>query len=237
MNKDHPISEEQLNAFVDGELESEEQNCLFDAAERSSELDQRVCQQRKLKELMKHAYREIPEPRQQLTGQRTGLSMFGLAMAASFLLVLGITAGLLIPGYFDQQPNSGGFSNSSNSGAIASVDNYILHVASGEPMQMKLALKKAAELLSDPETGEAHRVEVVANEKGLNLLRSDITPFAKEISDLSNNKVIFYACSKAIERLEEKGITVQLVPEAIPNQTALDRVVIRMKDGWKYIKI
>jgi len=237
MNKDDHFSEEQLNAFVDGELDSEEQSCLFDVAERSVELDQRVCQQRKLKDLVKHAYQEIPEPRRQRTRQPTRFSMLGLAMAASVLLVLGVTTGLLIHGYIDQNPNSGGLGNPTNSGAVATVDNYILHVVSGEPMQMKLALQKAGELLANAEPDKPRLVKVVANEQGLNLLRSDMTPFAKEISDLANEQVIFYACSRAIERLEEKGITVQLVPEAIPGYTALDRVVIRMKDGWQYIKI
>ena len=75
------------------------------------------------------------------------------------------------------------------------------------------------------------------DEQGLDLLRSDVTPFSAEISALASESVIFYACSKAIQRLEAKGIEVQLVPEAIPGYTALDRVVIRMKDGWQYIKI
>jgi len=48
---------------------------------------------------------------------------------------------------------------------------------------------------------------------------------------------VFYACSKTIQRLEEKGVVVTLVPEAIAGYTALDRVVLRMQDGWEYIKI
>ena len=102
---------------------------------------------------------------------------------------------------------------------------------------MKLALQQAKELLDAAEPGKPRQVEVVANERGLDLLRSDVTPFSDEISALSDESVIFYACSKAIQRLEEKGIEVRLVPEAIPGYTALDRVVIRMKDGWQYIKI
>jgi intracellular sulfur oxidation DsrE/DsrF family protein len=98
-------------------------------------------------------------------------------------------------------------------------------------------LQKARELLSSAEPGKPRRVEVVANEQGLNLLRSDITPFSEEIRALANEDVIFYACSKAIERLEEKGVEVRLVPEAVSNYTALDRVVSRMKDGWQYVKI
>ena len=237
MSKDKNISEEQLNAFVDGELESEERTCLFDEAERSTELDQRLCQQRKLKELVKHAYREVPEPNRLLTGRRSSSSVLGLSLVASLLLGLGAVAGLVAHDFLVKAPRLENTAVASNSQAIAEIENYILHVTSGEPQQMKLALHKAEELLSSAENGISRQVEIVANEKGLNLLRSDITPFSSEISALANHNVIFYACSKAIQRLEEKGIEVHLVPEAIPGYTALDRVVIRMKDGWQYIKI
>ncbi len=237
MSKDKNISEEQLNAFLDGELESEERTCLFDEAERSTELDQRLCQQRKLKELVKHAYREVPEPNRLLAGRRSSSSVLGLSLVASLLLGLGAIAGLFAHGFLVKDPPLAEYAVASNPQAIAEMENYILHVTSGEPQQMKLALHKAEELLSSAENGISRQVEIVANEKGLNLLRSDITPFSSEISALADHNVIFYACSKAIQRLEEKGIEVHLVPEAIPGYTALDRVVIRMKDGWQYIKI
>ena len=237
MNKDENISEEQLNAFVDGELESEERSSLFDEAEQSAELDQRLCKQRKLKELVKHAYRDVPEPKRHLVSRRTPRSMIGMALAASVLLVLGATAGLMVHGYLDQNPQPGSFAATSDTQAITAAENYILHVVSGEPAQMKLALQEAKRILSSAEPGKPRQVEVVANERGLDLLRSDITPFSDEIHALARENVIFYACSKAIQRLEEKGIEVQLVPEANPGFTALDRVVIRMQDGWKYIKL
>jgi len=237
MKKEDHISEEQLNAFVDGELDSEEISCLFDEAEQSAELDQRLCQQRKLKEMVKLAYQDVPEPKRRLSGQQIPRSMLGLAAAASMLLVLGVTTGLLISGYFYQNPLPGEPTANTPPQAVAAMENFILHVVSGEPEKMKLALQKASELLSNSAPGKPRRVEVVANEQGLDLLRSDVTPFANEISALANEQVIFYACSKAIERLEEKGVEVQLVPEAVPGYTALDRVVTRMKDGWQYVKI
>jgi intracellular sulfur oxidation DsrE/DsrF family protein len=237
MNKDEYTSEEQLNAFVDGELDSEEKSCLFAEAEQSPELDQRLCQQRKLKELVKHAYDDVPEPTRRLTGQTIPRSIFSLAIAASVLLLLGITTGLLIPRLFGSDPHPGGVATNTGTQSVAAMENYILHVVNGEPEQMRLALQKARALLSSAEPGKPRLVEVVANERGLDLLRSDVTPFAAEIRALSNEHVIFYACSKAIERLEEKGVEVHLVPEAIPGFTALDRVVTRMNDGWTYVKI
>jgi intracellular sulfur oxidation DsrE/DsrF family protein len=237
MNKDDKISEEQLNAFLDGELESEERSCLFNEAERSADLDQRLCQQRKLKELVQHAYKNVPAPKRRLAERRTPTGMAGLAMVATLLLTIGVTTGMFMRGYLDPTPHPGGNTATSNTQSVAAMENYILHVISGEPEEMKRALQKARELLSAAGPDNPRQVEVVANEQGLDLLRSDVTHFSKEISALANENVIFYACSKAIQRLEEKGIEVQLVPEAIPGYTALDRVVIRMKDGWQYIKI
>jgi intracellular sulfur oxidation DsrE/DsrF family protein len=80
-------------------------------------------------------------------------------------------------------------------------------------------------------------VEIVANERGLDLLRSDVTPFAEEIRALQKNNVVFYACARSIQRLEESGVKVILVPDIRQDYTALDRVVMRMQDGWKYEKI
>ena len=237
MNKDDHISEEQLNAFIDGELDSEEKSCLFAEAEQSAELDQRLCQQRKLKELVKHAYLDVPEPAGHLGSQRLPKSVPGMAAAASILLLFGIATGLFVSSYFNQGPLPEGQIANSNLQAVTDIENYILHVVSGEPEKMKLTLQKARELLSLAEPNKPRRVEIVANEQGLNLLRSDMTPFSEEISALANDDVIFYACSKAIERLEEKGVEVRLVPEAVSNYTALDRVVSRMKDGWHYVKI
>lgn len=237
MNKDENISEEQLNAFIDGELESEEISGVFDEAEQSAELDQRLCRQRKLKELVKHAYRDVPEPRRRSPVGRMPASTLGLALVASLLLFVGAAAGIFLNHSFYQNSLPAGYETATASQPVIAAENYILHVSSGDPEQMQRALKMAKSLLSSAQAGAPRQVEVVANEKGLDLLRSDITRFADEINYLASNKVVFYACSKTIQRLEERGVAVRLVPEANSGYTALDRVVLRMQDGWEYIEI
>jgi len=237
MKKDQHVSEEQLNAFLDGELEPEETTSLFSQAEHSAELDQRLCQQRKLKELVKHAYREVPEPRQPSSVRRLPQSTIGLALVASVLLVLGAITGLFLHGYFNHGSVSGGYAAAVDPAQVVATDNFIIHVSSGDPEKMGFALQKAQALLSSAGQGAQRKVEVVANEKGLDLLRSDVTRFKDEISYLASEHVVFYACSKTIQRLQEKGVEVRLVPEAMKGFTALDRVVLRMHEGWQYIKI
>ncbi len=230
MKKDEHFSEEQLNAFVDGELDPEEKSHLYNEAARSPELDQLLCQQRKVKELVKHAYENVPEPTRSKGRPLAKGGFFGRALAAAALLVLGLSGGLMVHQYID--------SNRADAVApVAKVRNYLLHVTSGEPEQMLAALEQAHSILESAGDGEVRQVEIIANEQGIDLLRRDITPFAKEISALQDSDVVFYACSRTIQRLEERGVDVQLVPHTNADYTALDRVVTRMQEGWYYEKI
>ena len=231
MKKDDIISDEQLSAFTDGELESEEENRIFTLSEECGELDARLCQQRKVKELVQHAYRDIPKPRgRDRRGGRRG-SLFNLAAAAAIALAVGLAGGWMASRSLE------GGTPPAAAAVPASQDTWLLHVASSDPARMRLALDRAEELMNAPGASEASRVEIVANEGGLDLLRSDRTPFADRIRELAEQDVLFFACSKAIERLEEQGVDVHLLPEANTRYSALDRVVYRMQQGWTYEKI
>jgi intracellular sulfur oxidation DsrE/DsrF family protein len=231
MKKDTHFSEEQLNAFVDGELDPEERSRFYNEAEHSDELDRRLCQQRKLKELVRHAYDDVPAPRNPARTPLPRSAFFGRVLAAGVLLALGLSAGLVTHRYLDEAAAGG------DAQPVAAIENYILHVASGEPEQMGAALEKARSLLDSAPAGQPRQVEIVANERGIDLLRSDVTPFAREIRALADSDVVFYACSRTIQRLQERGVEVRIVPEANVEYTALDRVVSRMQDGWNYVKI
>jgi intracellular sulfur oxidation DsrE/DsrF family protein len=233
MKKEEMMSEEQLNAFTDGELDAEEESRIFELSESDSELDARLCRQRKLKEMVQHAYRDIPEPRRTPSGGTPGGRLLGFAIAAMLLLSAGVTIGWLASSM------NGDRLNSPQVAALQSQeDPLLIHVTSSDPQHMEQALAHARRLLdSDGDDSQTHRVEIVANEGGLDLLRSDVTPFAAEIRQLAEQDVLFFACSRAIARLREQGVDVNLLPEANDQYTALDRVVARMQEGWHYLRI
>jgi intracellular sulfur oxidation DsrE/DsrF family protein len=237
MNKGDHISDEQLNAFTDNELDAAEKGDILSLSEESAELDARLCQQRKLKEMMQHAYEDVPAPKQPLAGKVLKPRSFGWAAVLALCLVSGAMIGWVASTVTGGYPMGNAQLDGQGAAVVASADRYLLHITSGEPDEMKAALQRATALLEQDNGGTPTRLEIVANEGGLDLLRSDITPFADEVAYLANRDVVFYACTKAIERLEEKGITVRLVPEANAGYTALDRVVTRLQDNWKYIKI
>ncbi len=228
MKKDEQVSEEQLNAFTDGELDTEEESRIFELSEESPELDARLCQQRKLKEMVQHAYRNVPQARTHSAQTGSRGRVLGMAVAAMFLLAIGISVG-----WFASLTMGPGH----NGAQVAQSDTYLLHVTTSDPQRMQAALRRADELMNGPGATDARRVEIVANESGLDLLRSDVTPFAAQIRRLAEQDVLFFACTKAIERLEERGIQVNLLPEANIEFSALDRVVLRMQQGWEYVKI
>ena len=239
MNKDDNISEEQLNAFADNELDAAEKEDILSLSEESAELDRRLCQQRKLKEMVQHAYEAVPVPKKAGSGETLKTRRFGWAAALAFCLVSGAMVGWVASNFTHGhgQPTTASQLAASGSAAVMAADRYLLHITSGEPDDMKAALQKATSLLENSNNSAGIQLEIVANEGGLNLLRSDITPFAEEVAYLANRDVVFYACARAIERLEEQGVTVRLVPEAHSDYTALDRVVKQLQDGWTYVKI
>jgi intracellular sulfur oxidation DsrE/DsrF family protein len=230
MNKDELFSEEQLNAFVDDELEPEEKARVFSEARQQPELEKRLCQQRNTKELVKLAYEDVPTPRRKGAKSLGRGNLFGRALAASILVAFGMAAGFLAKTTLDQAADP-------TMVAATEPSKYLLHVASGDPVELAAALERAEFLLESASDDGIRQVEIVANEQGLNLLRSDVTQFAAEISVLQANDVVFYACSKTIQKLEDDGVEVRLVPHTIAEYTALDRVVTRMQEGWHYEKI
>ena len=228
MKKDEQVSEEQLNAFTDGELDTEEESRIFELSDESLELDARLCQQRKLKEMVQHAYRNVPQARTRSAQTGSRGRVLGMAAAAMLLLAMGVSIG-----WFASLTMGPG----QNGALVAQSDTYLLHVTTSDPQRMQAALRRADELMNGPGATDARRVEIVANESGLDLLRSDVTPFAAQIRTLAEQDVLFFACTKAIERLEAQGIHVKLLPEANTEHSALDRVVLRMQQGWEYVKI
>jgi intracellular sulfur oxidation DsrE/DsrF family protein len=97
----------------------------------------------------------------------------------------------------------------------------LIHLDSSRSEQMDAALDLAEAYLA--KAGGA-RVEVIANHRGLDLLRADITPHAARIAGLKSHHahVGFVACGQTIARLQGGGVEVALVPEAAIARTAIE---------------
>ncbi len=86
------FSDEFLNAFVDDQLTAEEKSQAYLRIGQDQTLNREVCELRKVQDLVRLAYRDIPLPAagHPSTPRRAGL---GLGIAATLLLALGIVLG------------------------------------------------------------------------------------------------------------------------------------------------
>ena len=89
MNTSKKFSDEHLNALVDGQLGAQESDEILAAMAGDAELSQRICALRSTKELVRHAYGNLPVARR---ARKLQLPLWGGALAASLVLMIGALA-------------------------------------------------------------------------------------------------------------------------------------------------
>lgn len=221
------FSEDRLNALVDGQLGAQERDEILAAMAGDAELARRICALRSTKELVRHAYGHLPPARGK---RKLQLPVWGGALAASLVLAFGV-----LLGWTGHRTATSGESHWFTAFATEPA-RILIHLDSSGAEQMEAALDLAEAYLA--RSGGA-RIEVIANHRGLDLLRAGITPYAARIAELKSRHahVGFVACGQTIARLQGSGVEVALVPEAAIARTAIEHVADRVQQGWTYLKI
>lgn len=226
------FSDEQLNAFVDGELAAAEREEILASSSVDGEVAQRLCALRAGKDLLRHAYdrHALPVPAR----SRRGSVWWGSGLAAGVVLVAGIFLGMQMQRTTPEQ-----FGHSldwASNFFVTQPGRMLVHLDHADTEHMEAALDLVSAYLE--KNASAH-VEVVVNNRGLDLLRSDRTPFAERIADLQlrYDKVAFIACERAIARFEMEGERVVILPKTLRIHNAIAHIADRVQDGWVYIKV
>lgn len=242
MNKHSEFSDEQLQAFVDDEIDVTERTEIMEAVRQDDALACRVCELLQIKDSLRLAYREpelpAPRPARWHASWWTGTPF--RAAAAVLIFALGTLTGTAL-----QSPVTD--TASRTFGTLASADTanqglkrVVLHISSADKNRLDQALTDAEELLdSYRDQPELVQLEVVANTEGLSLLRADTSPYPERIRRMAQqfNNISFLACSRTIEKLRLRGIDVHLLPEARVIPGALEEIVDRLQQGWVYIRV
>lgn len=238
-NDHSPVSAEQLNAYIDDELDFEERQQVFEQLSGDEELTHEAQELRQLRAMLRNAYRNPPPaPGRSRDRQGMGLSLKGLAAG----LLLGIGA---MTGWYGNERFAGSdpllmheHGIQLNTAAV-NQENLLLHVSSNDPARMEAALIYAEQqLAAHRDRNTPFRLEVVANDGGIELLRHDTSPFPQRIETLLRNydNVTFLACANALRKLREQGVEVELLPGTRSDHTALDQIIERLEGGWRYVK-
>ena len=242
MKDSNRYSDEQLQAFVDDEVDIVDRAEIMEAIRHDDELACQVCELLQIKDTVRLAYREPERPAHGKDSLNPGWwsRLPRVAAAAVVIFSLGTVTGTLVQSYMSatSAPNIDPLANLSD--LNQELKRVVLHISSAESERLDQALTDAEELLSQyQDHPEMVQLEVVANTAGLSLLRVDTSAYAERIRRLAEkfDNVSFLACSRTIEKLRMRGIDVHLLPEARVIPGALEAIVDRLQEGWVYIRV
>ena len=256
--KQHDISREKLQAFVDDQLDAAEKSEIFEAIKQDEALKNSACELRTLTELVRHAYAAPPSAcSTRPAGTSVTLSRWGVA--ASGLLLLGLGGLLGWAGHGPGKPvddaglpvhamywdDDRAFQNTNLRAITAQqgTKKIIVHLNTSSPEKFAKALDTAEKLLhtySNSDRGA--EIEVVANASAIKMLRAGYSPFATRVRDLQKKYInlSFLACKDAIDHVKElegPDSKVKLLPDVTVTPSALEHILERLREGWVYINV
>lgn len=233
----------ELNAYVDGELTPQENLELLEALQQDPELAREVCELNNLKSQLQLAYANPPGLAAcNVARKRPGW----LSLVASLvMLVAGLAGGWLIGTDSNAQDRLVVLDPEGRGQAPATADSeetrIVFHVTSPDQTAAGELLDDVEQMLAAYEAdGRPLRVEIVSNGEGLDFLRERLSHYKQRIHRLARRyrNLTFVACKNTIKRLEvQKGIEVNIVPDAEIIDSGVSHVVKRQKEGWVYIRV
>lgn len=234
-----PVSDERLNALIDGELSPADAAELLNELRSDAGLRDRMAELQLTKAMVRHAY------------PATGGAGHGCVAAARLpnrnvtrAAVASMALGAVLGWMVNEGIRTQGSATRDPAWAEVATQNHsvrvILHVSKGAAQDGAAALDRAQEILETAHTeGRVASVEIVANGAGLDLLLDGVSPHAHRIAELRANypgKLTLVACGQTAQRLQDGGRPPRLLPGTIMASSALDRIVQRMQQGWTYIR-
>jgi len=235
------IDDLMLAAFVDGQLDPANCECVLAAVENDPDTRERLYQLRRAKDLMKMSFEHVEAPSHPRSAPkwRWPAAGSGVGIAASLLLLtLGFGSGVL--GYYcgERLTDNPGNPASLATAPQADNDRVVLHISESDPKQFDAALNYIEKFLDDNKA-VGSQIEVIANSGGLDLVRTDTSPVKQKIVAMmrDNDNVHFIACANGIRNLRKQGINPPIIQNIETDKTAIDHIIGRLQAGWTYVKV
>ncbi len=240
---------ESLNAYLDGELDAESVARLERRLALDTRLKRHLHELEQVRAITRAAWADEPEAGLRAAPKPSARRRIGYGLAASLLIGLSFGVGRWLQPAAPVNDLLASLPPQAQvihpavpaAGAAAGERRAVFHVTSANPRSVRSTLNHVERLLRNHDAaGKPLRVEIVANADGLNALRADTSPARDQIARLHRDypQVAFLACGTTIARLrDEKGINVRLLPQARVTSSALDQILLRLREGWTYIRL
>lgn len=246
---DSSISIEEVNAFIDDELIHEDRQRVREQVKKNPQLTQLICDIDQIQDWVKEAYAAVPEPKHPKTKWRLH-AFLPSALAAMALLTIGAMAGWFA-GKLSSTDIGGAHaatmlqaSNQAQNVGYARAPtamsrNVILRLGSDSPQKFKKTLNMVEHLMKTSAHQPGFQMEVLANSDGLDFLRAETSPYAKQIEALMKKypNLHFMVCGTSLKHIEQKGQKADLLPNVRITSSAVEQVAQRIREGWIYSAI
>lgn len=244
------VGNEELNAFLDGQMGPEETILFSDRLKQDPALQTHLDELRRVRLLAQCAlYKRPPEKvlaRHRPTSKRWW-QWAGRTVATGFLIGIGFWAGFLsrpTPPPSDLQTYLSIGKLVVHPAALATDRDVkaIYHISTADAEKIRGALDEMEILLGIyAKSGRTLHLEIIANAEGLSLLRADTSTVGGRVHALQRNyaSIKFLACGKTMENLQlgRNMRNVPLLPGVSVVPSALDQIILRLQDGWSYIRV
>ena len=244
MTRDHHISDEFLNAYLDGELSSSDEAYLLSRLRHDTDLNRRLCQLQRVQNMLQLAYHEdgMPMQKEPIIEKSIERRPF-IAIAASVLLLIGAVGGWLSHTHLNKPQGLLQLATDvrTNKPQADGPWRLMLHVNTGDTYRYNVVLDETERLLKTAsDKKEDVTIQILSNASGLKLLEDNQSSHAQRLRRLYKqyDNLILTACGQTLKRLKAENkpepkllATTKIVPSAV------QEVIAKQKQGWTYIRI
>ncbi len=232
MQSPNDLEQLTLNAFVDRQLDPEQERSVLAAMETDSVVRDQVYRLRRAKDWMRTGFADAQSPHDAVATPRPRPQRrFALSIAASLIALTFATGGGLIGYVWGERQVP----------LVAQQEDpqhILLHLDESEAETFAAVLDYAEAFLAEHQA-RGVEVEVVANASGIDLMRAGGSPYEERVKSLSRRyeNLHFIACANAIRNLRKQGVQVTVLDDVNDRETAVDHIVGRIRGGWSYVKV
>lgn len=216
------FSEEELNAFIDGELSAADQARVLEAISHDEALQKRVGEVQQTQSLLRHAYERPPLPSRAAPSTPSWTKH---VLAATVLLFIGAVMGGMAYKLVDKEINP-------SVQTVRTPKGVVIQVSRNDPAEWEMALINARNVRK-AYGDRAMEVEIVAYGPGLKMLRND-SPVSAGLEEAQKEGVKLLACGNTMRATHTTRQDLNWLVEVVP--AGIVEIMQKQSEGYAYVR-